>query len=1068
MANVELKEIEALSNEIDIAENILNKNYLQNLMQCESVRGLYPTQTNAELIDALNKSVRFFDITKIVLDKNENMQEKLVTVFNAVYSVGSSILFQIQSKSDSVSVRFGINSHTENVNMTLVARDILEKSFLGNFPGTLLRCLNKEELKECVLDNFSANQAISCVTSVAGTRKETKTDEKKFIQGIEKLIDAMQGKDYSVLVIADPVKQFDLNQHRTALENLYSSLVPFSKKSLTFGENESDSVTKSISQTSTQTITDSIANSVSHTHGVTNTKTTGTSDTTTNTQGTSKTDGKSFGMSTYGGASFFKTATAGGGVNSSNSHSTTASSSYSTGKTASYSDSFADSNSDTTGKTTSFSESSAMSRGLNVGTQTQTGRNKGIQLNFEDHRITKIMKRIDDILARYDECADFGMWNCAMYCVSDKATAQSVCSIYHALTRGENSSLEDSCITVWDKEKAPDVKDALRHFEHPIFYYSGLKITPGSLVSSKELAIHAGIPYHSVPGIPVIECTQFGRTVASLNENKNSGETINIGQIFNMHQTENLPVSLSVQSLASHTFITGSTGAGKTNTVCVLLDELKKQGVKFLVVEPAKGEYKDVFEGDVKVFGTNPKKSQLLRINPFSFEKDIHILEHLDRLIEIFNVCWPLYAAMPAVLKEAVEKSYEDVGWNLAESENCYEGEYGERLFPNFSDVCRNIKTIIDNSEYDSDNKGAYKGSLLTRLKSLCNGINGLIFTDDKIAPSELFEKNVIVDLSRVGSAETKSLIMGLLVLKLQEYRMANGNPNNATLKHVTVLEEAHNLLKRTSTEQPSEGGNLLGKSVEMLTNSIAEMRSFGEGFIIADQAPALLDMAAIRNTNTKIIMRLPDFSDRELVGKAAGLNDDQIVELAKLPQGVAAVYQNDWVESVLCKVKKFSVESVEKKSDDLLVSENQTSKRALTVAEKLAIAKLLFNGEKPTFTMHDLQEMKLSARSKTIILDFMHNAKNVPQFIVPSPVIAEIFSETAERLRRLVTTTKDKEKWTSETSDAIKIEIGDNCNDCTDQFLRDIIQAMITQVVLNENGDKTLYDEWHEGGYLK
>ncbi len=119
------------------------------------------------------------------------------------------------------------------------------------------------------------------------------------------------------------------------------------------------------------------------------------------------------------------------------------------------------------------------------------------------------------------------------------------------------------------------------------------------------------------------------------------------------------------------------------------------------------------------------------------------------------------------------------------------------------------------------------------------------------------------------------------------------------------MLEEAHNLLKRTSTEQIAEGANLIGKSVEMLTNAIAEMRAYGEGFIIADQAPGLLDMAVIRNTNTKIILRLPEFSDRELVGKACGLRDDQIEELARLEQGVAAVYQNGWIEAVLCKVEK-------------------------------------------------------------------------------------------------------------------------------------------------------------------
>ena len=63
--------------------------------------------------------------------------------------------------------------------------------------------------------------------------------------------------------------------------------------------------------------------------------------------------------------------------------------------------------------------------------------------------------------------------------------------------------------------------------------------------------------------------------------------------------------------------------------------------------------------------------------------------------------------------------------------------------------------------------------------------------------------------------------------------------------------------------------------------------------------------MSVIRNTNTKIIMRLPDQTDRELIGRAANLNEDQILELAKLPCGVAAIYQNEWVQPVLCKIDK-------------------------------------------------------------------------------------------------------------------------------------------------------------------
>ena len=192
------------------------------------------------------------------------------------------------------------------------------------------------------------------------------------------------------------------------------------------------------------------------------------------------------------------------------------------------------------------------------------------------------------------------------------------------------------------------------------------------------------------------------------------------------------------------------------------------------------------------------------------------------------------------------------------------------------------------------------------RISSLTNGINGQILTSNELSYEALFDRNVIVDLSRVGSVETKSLLMGLLIVKLQEYRMASAKGSNKHLKHVTILEEAHNLLKRTSTEQSAESSNLVGKSVEMLANAIAEMRTYGEGFIIVDQSPGLMDMSVIRNTNTKIILRLPDATDRELVGKAANLNDDQIVELAKLKTGVCAVYQNNWIEPVLCHVQEW------------------------------------------------------------------------------------------------------------------------------------------------------------------
>ena len=564
--------------------------------------------------------------------------------------------------------------------------------------------------------------------------------------------------------------------------------------------------------------------------------------------------------------------------------------------------------------------------GHSVGTTQQVMVGDSTTLSYINFEVKHCMDMIEQQLKRVEQCRAFGMWNFAAYVLSPSYNiTQSVAHMYASLTQGNQSFVEQSAINVWESGDTADyIHSNLLCLQHPVFClktglgevaqsYPGI-VDATTMVSGSELAHAMNFPRKSVNGLPVYECVPFGREVVLHSEGKTKSEQepemIALGKIYHMRTVEeSARVNLIKDGLTAHTFITGSTGSGKSNTVYTLLKELcftNESNAHFLVVEPAKGEYKQVFGGrsDVSVYGTNFKMAPLLRLNPFSFPEEIHVLEHIDRLVEIFNACWPMYAAMPAVLKDAIESSYVSCGWSLTHS------VCEPKRFPTFETLLKKLPEIMDSSAYSKDTKGDYTGALVTRVKSLTNGINGQIFcSGEELSSEQLFDQNVIVDLSRVGSMETKSLLMGILMIKLQEYRMAKADETNAGLRHVTVLEEAHNLLRRTSSEQSQDSSNLQGKSVEMLANAIAEMRTYGEGFIIADQAPGLLDMAVIRNTNTKIIMRLPDESDRMLVGKAAGLTDDQIVELSKLDCGVAAVFQNHWLEAVLCKVDEFPKE---------------------------------------------------------------------------------------------------------------------------------------------------------------
>lgn len=812
--------------------------------------------------------------------------------------------------------------------------------------------------------------------------------------------------------------------------------------------------------------------------GVSATRTRGSSDSVIHTYGTSETNSTSKTIS--------ETLSHGISKSEANSLTDTEGTSTTKGNTSGFS--VQEGSTDSTSKAFSLMDSDTLSETF--------GETQGITLNATNMALQDTLKRISLQLERLDKCESIGMWNFSAYFLGESADeAETAAYMYQSVIMGNNSGVETSAVNTWylpyedtDESDGYSVADFetiyryLKHFTNPEFFFNGFSYTgerivsvvPTSRVSTNELAIHMGLPGNSVKGLPVTRHAAFAQEViSSNNKDEDDYDELNLGNVYNLGDITSEEVRLNKHSLTMHTFITGSTGSGKSNTVYQILYEARKNGVHFLVVEPAKGEYKDVFGNDdnVSVYGTNPDVSELLRLNPFIFPKQVHIFEHMERLVEIFNVCWPMYAAMPAVLKSAIECSYIDCGWDLTNSTN----KYGDNLYPNFSDVARNIKTIIDSSEYDAENKGAYKGSLLTRLSSLTNGINGLIFTADEIKEEDLFDKNVIVDLSRVGSSETKSLLMGILVLKLQEYRssqrqkmLKEGNDSyvlNSDLRHLTVLEEAHNLLKRTSTEQPTEGGNLLGKSVEMLSNAIAEMRTYGEGFIIADQAPGLMDMSAIRNTNTKIIMRLPDEDDRELVGRAANLNDDQIKELAKLPCGVAAIYQNEWLEPVLCKVHEF-------KNEQGLYNyqKNENHKAGNNPRTSLDIAELLINksrrlglAEIKETILPEMEAIGLSAYTQVSIMKLLSESQRMAKMTTLAPIIAELFPTVVQRTKEVCNESNDYREWTKATDNALM----NLMNSDIDRRTRwGIIQlSIIYELITIENNEKAFRDWKHNGG---
>lgn len=863
MNHLEEKQERLVTNGLITADRYVNRNYLIGL----SDRNVLPLDEREKNTGA----VRLFQIERIVFDRKENVNDKLISVYSALQNIGSTVLMLIRGTGNEIRFYLGVRSEAD----AATAGKILEKSFMGNFPGSVLRSLRNSEISGIMKDVIPENEGgispnVSCVTVVPSMRDENK---EKFVQGVEKFIDTMQGLDFTVEIISRPVSKEELEQRKRGYEDLYSSLSPFVKISLAYGENNSEAVSEGIVTNFSRSVNNSISSATGSNVGVSN----------------SSSQGRSRGRNT----GF-------GGFGTSTGKSETTTRGYSSGQSWS--------------RTSTEGVSESYGEGSSRGVSKTTGDSRTTTVEYRNKTVENLLEKIDGQMKRIKACESFGVWECAAYFVADDIqTSVIAANAYKALMLGEDTNVENSFVNVWNaniEEDTENILEYIRYGMHPLMIidpeegYEAQSVTPGNYVSGKELPMLMGIPHRSVTGITVNSIAEFGRNVFLQNGRKPC-RMVDIGKVRHMGRTEDTGVGLDLGSFSSHCFVTGSTGSGKSNAVYCLLDKLIKNDVPFMVIEPAKGEYKSVFGGleGINVFTVNPAIAQMLKLNPFRFDERIHILEHLDRLVEIFNACWEMYAAMPAILKEAIEACYIDKGWDLANSVYL-KGK--DPVYPTFRDLTRTLEKVILDSGYSEDTKGDYTGALVTRVTSLTNGISGQIFCDNYDIPDEiLFDSNVVIDLSRVGSSETKALIMGIIVLKLTEYRMVCADGANRGLRHVTVMEEAHNLLRKVRPQQT--GNDLLGKSVEMICASIAEMRTYGEGFIIVDQSPTSVDEAAIKNTNTKILMRLPDKEDCQIAGNAAALEEAQQKELAKLSTGTAVVMQNDWLEPVLVKVDLFS-----------------------------------------------------------------------------------------------------------------------------------------------------------------
>ncbi|MBO4474696.1 MAG: ATP-binding protein [Clostridiales bacterium] len=334
-----------------------------------------------------------------------------------------------------------------------------------------------------------------------------------------------------------------------------------------------------------------------------------------------------------------------------------------------------------------------------------------------------------------------------------------------------------------------------------------------------------------------------------------------------------VPLSL----LHSHAFVTGATESGKTNTIKQILTGLQGRGIPFTVIEAAKKEYYKLLETvpELRIY-TAGADGEKLMFNPLQPEDGVLIENHIHAVVRALLASSGGEHPIPEAFEGLLKQTYARFGW-----------EYGmlsfpdeRRPFPTFRDVFENVESYISrHAKYGPEVRMNLTAALSIRTEAMRGGTLGNLFCRSfGLQARDLLNTPSIVELSDFSEG-TVTFLMNILLFKFQSY--LSRQPECKDLKRVIVLEEAHNVFRKTLSE---ESGRALNNVY--FEKMLAEIRASGTGLVICDQRPSILSDAVEANTSVKIVHALESDADREEVGRVINASDLQIRKMLEFGVG--------------------------------------------------------------------------------------------------------------------------------------------------------------------------------------
>ncbi|MFB9136900.1 helicase HerA domain-containing protein [Vibrio olivae] len=844
-----------------------------------------------------------YHIKEVTFDEDSPRKEAFENVLSSLSIEGVIFIYVLLSDGKKVNFLFGIAKDKKYkgelvLDVDDIGESILKPSLEGNFRGSVVRRLDKVErvVVKSTIESYAHIAKLDGVPSVH-------EDNEQF-QGVDRLVDIMNGNNFCLMVMADPLSLREINQIESQLYSIYNKLLPLSKKSVQDGD--SFSTTQGTSEGSTDTT------STGENDGISITKNTGKS--VTITTGTSKTG-----------------------------------SSEQTSQSAAEIDHHKHENG-SEAKTKGTTTSKSIAKNVGSNTSNQKGRSSSESREYGDKSIQEWLAYIDEVLLKRVQVGkNKGLYLSNVYLFSDSvASVLKLGNTARSIFSGED--INKSPLT-FKSVANPNELNAVKNFQFPMLKRNYKDSLDGSIsneqqldllfsrkpfnrylcnwLSTNELSVVAGLPQKEVVGLTLKEEVEFGLNVSSEIEEENQ---LYLGNLVKSGLHQNIDVNIDKRDLDKHTFIAGVTGSGKTTTCHRILESAK---MPFLVIEPAKTEYRVLTKKnkDILIFTLGNDNVAPFRLNPFEFLPHENITSRVDMIKASIESAFDMEAAIPQLIEAAIYRCYENKGWNIATSKNKrFDDPFapGVYAFPTLSELMAMTEQVVVDQGFDDRLKQDYIGSIKARLQGLLIGSKGLMLdTPRSINFKDLATKSVILELEEIRNPSEKSLIMGFVLANLNEAIRANYyeyQSQGKKFRHITLIEEAHRLLSKF---EPGDSQNKK-QGVETFADMLAEVRKYGESLIIVDQIPNKLTPEVLKNTNTKIIHKLFAKDDKEAVGNTMALSDEQKDFLSNLEPGRVILSSSGMSKPLQVQIKELA-----SKTNEIDVSPSDIRQLALAYYAK-------------------------------------------------------------------------------------------------------------------------------------